>query len=297
MEMKRCLFCDKVVPVQPQGEYDRFIGCCCAPESSYRLLRDSYNDYFTLDFQMRRHMFPIISAYIRDLTENEETVSLSIDDLETIRHSPRIPVSFEDKASLLLRYFHKRASGPDVPVIIPRLSDHYNLTYSPNLQELVYVIEKLREDQLIDRTGSAFRLTDKGWKEAVARAGGRKLKPCTVLLPADAELRDEWSAKVLPALERCGYAPRLIERTAVDKLHDPAFVDAVSECKLLVADVSAASPEAYFASGLALGKDIPVVWAVKRSAADDQPLRLQRIRPFLWDDAEELADMLQQRLK
>lgn len=47
------------------------------------------------------------------------------------------------------------------------------MTYSPNLQELVYIIDKLISDQLLIREGMTFKLTETGWNEAAESAGGR----------------------------------------------------------------------------------------------------------------------------
>jgi len=76
-------------------------------------------------------------------------------------------------------------------VLIQPLSSSYNLTYSPNLQELVYILDKLTNEQFMIREGMTFKLTDEGWNEAAAIAGGKKIKPCIVLMSDAEDLR--WS--------------------------------------------------------------------------------------------------------
>lgn len=296
MITKRCLFCDKIVSVKEKGDYSWYVGCSCAPESYYSLRADSIGPLTSLSYQIKHQTFPVISGYIRDMTEHGETVVLSFDDIETIRHSPRVPASLEEKADLLLTYFHRRSSGPNEPVVINQLPEQYNLTYSPNLQEFVHIIEKLREARLIERSGSTIRLTEKGWEEAAAKAGGKQLKPCFVILADHDGMRTEWSEKVFPKIEGCGYFPRLAGKPEAGKVGNDT-IRLMSGSKLLIADLSVPSPEVYFAAGLALGLDVPVVWTVNRKEADRLPIKTDQVRPFVWDRAEELADMLQHRIK
>lgn len=294
MQKKLCVFCSEIVPIESKGEHDRYVGCHCSPDGFYSLLRDSYDPIRAFPHHTKRQLFPIISAYIRELTDCDERVTLSIEDLETIRNSPRIPVTIEEKGSRLLQYLYRHSEGPGDPVVINPLSQSFNLTYSPNLQELVYIIEKLREEQLIVRESVTFRLTEQGWSEAAARAGGRKLKSCFVLLSDDVDLCAEWSERLLPKLEQCGYQPRLFNHPGTDNADNS--MQQISESKLIIADLTNHSPEVYFGAGYALGINIPVIWTVNRSHAGKLFVQTQQIRPIVWDTAEELAAVLQQRL-
>ncbi|MBD2869241.1 hypothetical protein IDH41_11695 [Paenibacillus sp. IB182493] len=294
MVKKRCLFCDEIVPIESIGEYDRYIGCDCSPDGVYSLLRDSYEDIRALPYHKKHQLFPIMSGYIRELTDCGETVALSIDDLETVANSPRIPLTIEEKGSRLLQYLYRHSDGPGEPVVIQPLSHRFNLTYSPNLQELVYIIEKLREEQSIVRESVTFKLTDKGWSEAAARAGGRKLKACSVLLPDYAD-GTVWTEIVLPRIEQCGYFPQLCNPAALQS-REQDMIEAIADSKLVIADVTIPSPEVYFAAGLALGLHIPVIWTVESNAAGLSALPSPSIRPIAWDTAEGLASLLQQRL-
>ncbi|MBP1936073.1 hypothetical protein [Paenibacillus sediminis] len=257
-------------------------------------MRSSYDLIHSYSHAKKRQLFPIISAYIREMTDRDELVKLSMDDLETIANSPNIPMTIEEKGSRLLQYMYRHSKGPGEPVVIQPLAHSYNLTYSPNLQELVYIIDQLRNDQFIVREGMTFKLTDKGWSEAAARAGGRKLKPCSVLLGDDHELSAQWSEQVLPRIEQCGYQPILVNHSNKTN-RDNDFTKQISESKLIIADLTSHSPEVYFAAGYALGMNIPVIFTVKRSHLD-QVIPSHQIRPLAWDTAEELAAMLQQKL-
>lgn len=294
MSKKYCLFCDEIVSTATDGDYDRYLGCNCSPDGFYNLLRDSYEPINSLPHQKKRDMFHIISAYIRELTDREEKVSLSADDLESIVISSRIPVTIEDKGYRLLQYLYRHSEAPGDTIVIQPLSSSYNLTYSPNLQELVYIIDKLINEQFIIREGMTFKLTGEGWNEAAAIAGGKKLKPCIILLSDAEELHTEWMEKLLPKIEQFGYTPRLLRHTTQNR--EPYSLELIEESKLIIADLTGQSPEVYFMAGYALGLNIPVIWTVNSSDADNLFVQVKNIRPIVWDTAEELAVLLQQKL-
>lgn len=294
--MKRhCLFCDEIVPIKPEGDYDRYIGCSCSPGGFYSLLRDSYEPIHALPHQKKRDMLHIVSAYIRELTDCNEKVILSANDLESIVNSSKIPVTIEDKGNRLLQYLYRHSQSPGEAVVIHPLSSSYNLTYSPNLQELVYIIDKLRSEQLLNREGMAFQLTEKGWREAEAIAGGKKIMPCSVLISDKEDMRTTWLQMLLPKIEQYGYLPRLLTPTKT-QYSEQYSLELIADSKLIIADLTGHPPEAYFTAGYALGLNIPVIWTVNSTDADRLPVRIKEIRPMIWNTAEELAVILQQRL-
>ncbi|MNH81132.1 hypothetical protein D3C73_334930 [compost metagenome] len=295
MARKLCLFCDEIVPIESHGDFDRFIGCHCSPDGYYSLMRSSYNPIQAFSHVQKRQILPVISAYIREKTDLDLKVNLTLEGLDSIVNSPEIPVTIEDKGTRLLLYLYRHSEGAGHPVTIRPLSSCYNLTYSPNLQELVYIIDKLREEELIAREGGTFKLTEKGWSEASARSGGRKLKSCYVLLPDHDTLRASWTEKILPRLEQCGYLPRLIHESWSDNRDTPPS-EIVSNSKLVIADITSHSPAVYFAAGIAEGLNIPVIWTVKHSESNPIAVPSNHIRPMIYDLEEELAAMLQQKL-
>ncbi|WP_339220207.1 hypothetical protein [Paenibacillus sp. FSL H8-0332] len=292
MQKKHCAFCDQIVPITADGEYDQYIDCSCSPGGSYSLLRDSYESILALSFQQKRDMLHLISGYIREKTDCGEKVILAFSDLEDIVDAPGIPVTAEDKGDRLLHYLHRHCDVPGEPVVIHPLSRSYNLTYSPNLQELVYIIDRLQNEDLLIREGMNFTLTPLGWEEAVATAGGRTLQKCTVLLPDNEKLQAEWQDKLWAKIEQFGYSPRLL----ASKNEAANSLESVADSKLVVADLTGQSAEVYLAAGYALGLNIPVIWTVRSDEADKLRIHLQEIRPLVWDTAEELTVLLQQKL-
>lgn len=289
------MFCDAIVPIEREGEYDRYLGCSCSPGGHYDLHMDSYEVINALPHPAKRDLLHIISAYIREKTDCGEAVYLSAGDLEPIAGSPKTPVTIEDKGSRLLQFLYRHSDAPGHPVMIHPLSSSYNLTYSPNLQELVYIIDKLATEQLLIREGMNFQLTQQGWNEAAASAGGKKLKPCCVLLGGDEEQYSLWQDNLLPVIGQYGYLPEILRHPARPE-SGQYTLGQLAESRLIVADLTGRPAGVYFAAGYALGLDIPVIWTVHSSSAAQLDVQLQDIRPLVWDTAEELAVLIRQKL-
>ncbi|MFD0712060.1 hypothetical protein [Paenibacillus sp. GCM10027626] len=294
-DTKRCLFCNQIVSLRLHGEYEWYENCQCAEGKYYGLKLDSYPLFQALPHHTKGQIFPIISAYIRELTDCGQTVTLSGDDIEAIPNSPRIPVTVEAKGNRFLHYLQRHTKGPGDPLVISKLPTRYNLTYSPTLQEMIYIIETLKDKKWIERAGSKFSLTEQGWLQATATVWGKKLKPCVVLLPETPELREEWFSGVFPRLEQCGYNPQIAD-TAQGRTDAEAMTQLLDESKLLIADLSAPGPETYYATGYALGLNLPVIWTAKREDAHSMEIHPKQIRHIIWSDTEELAATLQERL-
>ncbi|WP_058304164.1 hypothetical protein [Gorillibacterium timonense] len=296
MNKKHCLFCDEIVPTIPEGDYDRYMSCSCSPGGSYRLLRASYEPVQALPQKMKRDMFHILSAYIRERTDCGDKISLSASDLEPITNDPSIPLTLQEKGNRLLHFLYRHSDGAGKPVVIHPLSSSYNLTYSPNLQELVYLIDMLINEQLLLREGMTFRLTEKGWGEAIASAGDKRKEPCFLLIPDEEDLRTEWSDKLLPKIEQCGYQPHLLSYWKTQS-QDKISLELIADSKLIIADITDRAPEVYLMAGYALALKIPVIWTVNNRDADTLHSQVEDIRPLVWNTAEELTDVLVQRLK
>ncbi|WP_307203142.1 hypothetical protein [Paenibacillus harenae] len=282
--------------VEMDSSYDKYNDCYCAPNGYYSLHRDSYELIHALSNPVKMQLYTSLSGYIREMTDCGESVSLSFEDLENIRNSSSIPVSVEEKGARLLQYLYRHSERVGDAVTIHPLNHNFNLTYSPTMQELVYIIEKLREEQLIDREGMTFKLTEKGWSEAAARAAGRKMKPCFVLIAASPDEFADWLDNLMPKLEQCGYLARLINYSG-HRREDHPTPQQIAESKLVIAELNADAPELFFDAGYANGKKINVVWTMNhKRVASNQVVQHSQIRPIMWETTDELGAMLQQRL-
>ncbi|TYP76356.1 hypothetical protein [Paenibacillus methanolicus] len=292
METKRCLFCEQIVPARLVGEELLFENCFCAPSGQYRLRHDYYATGQEAGFRAKSELFPLVSGYIRERTEYDEAVALTEETIASIRTSPDVPGSIEEKAIRLIRYLYRNAQGANVPVFIHRLTERYNLTYSPNLQEFIYIIDCLRQEGLIERSGSSLKLTEEGWAKAAEAEGKLGAKRCAVLLPRDEQLRQAWIDDILPGLASIGYQP-MLNTWEEQRRGDEDAATMLAGCKFAIADATGQSPSVFYAAGFAQGNRIPVIWTVRKEQADGVSVPPGQARPIRWADTEELAAKLQ----
>jgi hypothetical protein len=96
---------------------------------------------------------------------------------------------------------------------------------------------------------------------------------------------------VLPILEKHGFFARFVE---ISKLEDSSGL--ISECKLLIADLTGVPSEGYFVSGFALGSGIQLICTVRYREGEPLPPLMNRLKPVLWREMEELAAALRNKL-
>ncbi|BBH20761.1 hypothetical protein Back11_21060 [Paenibacillus baekrokdamisoli] len=299
-ETKRCLFCDQMVPVKEKGTDDWFISCNCSPGGSYGLQQASYDSYNALGYSIKRQLFPLVSAYIREKTDCDEQVRLTFNDFARFEQLSTSPMSVEEKGIKLLQYLFRHSSKPDEPVVIHQLSLSFNLTYSINLQELVYIIEKLKGEEYLERIGSTFWLTEKGWKEAASYSGSRRLKPCLLLIAGDSVPLLDWSEGLIAKLGECGYLPHMVELSDSTGLNEQTM-HLIVESKLVIVDASGQGTAACFAAGYAIGLEVPVLWAVHAGETGPmktpyRPIPSKKFQSLVWDNEAHLMTLLQKQL-
>lgn len=294
-EQRKCVFCDKTVYVKVNGHAYILKDCYCAVDATYEIQNNLEDLLNALSHPRKRELFPLISGYIREMTDTNQSVSLTVEELENIQNSPILPISIEDKCQKLLQYLYRHSKSPNEPVVIQQLTNSYNLTYSPNLQEFIYVLEKLKTDMLLERSGSSIKLTEKGRSAAIASIETKRLKPCFVAIAMDEDLRNLWRTKVMPNIEQFGYYPRITDRESSTKAEDQ-MMNFIQESEVVIAELTLHSSEVYFAAGHALGREIPVIWTVRSDELDRIAISLDEIHPIVWETPEELVMLLQQRL-
>lgn len=291
---KHCLFCNELATAEMSGDYDTFGGCMCAPEGFYELRQGAYAAIQAFTYAKKRSLLPVVSAYIRERSEEGEHIALTLEQVEAIAASPDVPMTQEEKEKRLLRFLYRRTEAPLEPVQLHPMSRHYNLAYSANLQEFVFIIEQLRERGQIIREGAVLKLTEQGWSEAASIAGGGKKKRCA-FMAGDDSYGMELFNRVLPGLEQCGYQTQLLLPSALSHSGGDELAG-LSESKFVISDLTGAGPESYYMAGYAACKGIPIIWTVHRDQADHLIPYNKWIRPITWDTPEELVTLLQQRI-
>ncbi|GKU78230.1 hypothetical protein [Paenibacillus sp. L3-i20] len=296
MNKKHCLFCNELVTIENSGNIDHFSGCMCAPEGHYSLEGDTYARIQGFPYAKKRKLLPFVSAYIREESARTGSIHLTIDVVEEIEQASFIPATLEEKGKRLLTFLYGKSESADEPINLHPLSQHYNLTYSPNLQEFVYIIELLKESEMITREGSVLKLTTLGWSEAMSLSGGKKSKSCVILLSDESAILTDWTTSVFPRIEQCGYKVELIGISVLRRMED-STLSRVSQSNLVIADLTESEPEIYYAAGYAKCSSVPTIWTMRSSEAEQLHTQGEWIRPLLWDDVEQLTERLQIRIE
>ncbi|MEK3882600.1 hypothetical protein [Paenibacillus sp. PL2-23] len=295
MNKKHCLFCNELAALESDDDgFDTYSDCMCAPGAFYRLDSKAYSAIQALPYARKRTLLPQVSAYIREQFEEGDRAALTLDQVQAIADSPAVPITQEEKEKRFLRYLYRRTDAPMEPVSLHPMTRNYNLAYAANLQEFVFIMEQLRDSGRILREGAVLKLTEHGWSDAAAIAGGGKRKLCTVLA-GDESIGQELASPLLPGLEQCGYQTRMLLPSGLKKA-DAELLESLRGSKLIVADLTEAGPELYYAAGFAASAGVPIIWTVQSEQADRLLGQSEWIRPFVWDKPEELVYTLQHKL-
>ncbi|MBD2846729.1 MarR family transcriptional regulator [Paenibacillus sp. IB182496] len=292
MEKKRCPFCHETVQVQANAEGVRYHGCRCAPEQAYLLCTSAEQALRDASPQDRGELLPLVSGALRERSEQGEQPELDAAALARIAALEDVPQSIEDKGKRLLCYVRRHSRDRRAGVVLRELQRQVNLTYSPNLQELVYIMTQLVDAGLLEREGYTLRLTEAGWETAGAEAAARADEHCVVLLADPGRMGPEWAENVLPVLAQCGYKPVLLE--AEPGGEEPEL--RISRSTLVLADLAEHAQDVYFRAGLALGMNKPVIWTQPYSAGRRAASVSEWIQPLMWETTAELAQALHRRL-
>ncbi|MHA6484830.1 hypothetical protein ACX1C1_23350 [Paenibacillus sp. strain BS8-2] len=291
---KHCLFCTELISAERDGEYMRYSGCMCAPQSYYRIKHDAYSAIQASPYEYKRRLLPIISAYIRDLDDKGVRVMLTTEQVEFIMISPEVPMTAEQKEQRLLSYIFGRSDSIGDSVNLYPLNRHYNIAYASNLQELVYLIEKARDAGWLLREGTSLTLTKAGWAEAAAVSGGDRLKDCCVLTGSD-EVYSMWLAEVPASLEQCGFRARLLGPEQLRRM-EAGITESLATCKLLIVDVTGAGPATYYAAGHAANAGVQILWTIQSAATEQSDELAQWLRLIPWDTTAQWIERVRERV-
>lgn len=297
---KRCLFCEKPVHVRnPENPADYlFRNCFCSPDGQYQISAEDYDLLNAWPHEDKRHNFHLISGYIRELTDQGEPVHINRELAVSIQQSSLIPATIEDKKEKCLLYLKRHTKEPLELVQLHPLSEAYHLTYSPNLQEFIYILEEMKSEKLIERIGSSLSLTSKGWEKALKLSIPKGDKTCFIAIHEDSSgLRESFRQIVIPQIGAQGIDVIFPENSSI---HTQDIRKQIAECDMVIADFTLPHGHVYFEAGYAEGKGVPVIYTLHvesepraEALLPDEALRSETI---FWNTPEELAEQIKTRL-
>ncbi|GIP34300.1 hypothetical protein [Paenibacillus sp. J2TS4] len=289
---KRCLFCESnIAGLRLEGRKSYlFRNCYCTNNGEYEILEEVYERLHARPHSQKRVQYPYISGYIREKTDKREKIMLDSDNLSPILESSDIPKTLEEKMNKCLLFLYRHSSRPEDSVVLNSIHYSYNITYSPNLQEFIYILEELKTKKLITRIGAALQLTAKGWEHAASLSDKKPNKTCFIAVPADSSLFEPFRDVVVPHMDDNGFAA-VIQQPAADSSPEAANpLEQIRQSDVVIADLTRSHPDVYFNAGFALGLGIPVIYTCGQE--DTASSIASPGEPLVWKTVEELADKL-----
>ena len=103
-----------------------------------------------------------------------------------------------------------------------------------------------------------------------------------------------------PAIQSCGYNPKIINRDpTVDKIDD-AIIAEIRRSKFMVADFTHGTTGVrggvYFEAGFAMGLGIPVIFTCRHDMVCQLHFDTRQYNHIVWTDSDELRQRLQERI-
>jgi hypothetical protein len=137
-----------------------------------------------------------------------------------------------------------------------------------------------------------------GWQRVAQLATqGPASRTAFVAMKFNAEMLPLYKSAFAPAIERAKFEPRLANDPDHNEQIDAHIVAELRHCRLVVADVTYASPGVYFEAGYALALGRPVVWTCREDRGkSDMHFDTRQYNHILWKSHEDLADQLYYRI-
>jgi hypothetical protein len=293
-EQKSCLFCEKIVLVKRKEDRLVFVSCFCSGSGEYTIEDQLYERLKDIPPAEKRERYYLLSSLIRETLSLGKSILLTEDNLPSLLASPLIPETIEEKTDKCLLYLYRSVEGPEQAVDLRPVDRAYNITYSPSLQEFVYIVEKLKGQKWLERQGSFFRLTSEGWEQARRLSENRQSKECFLVVPPQESAMEAFRSAVVPKLEQSGYKVLLLEAGKAEGFAGRMLISAIRDCDLFIADYTAHSPEIYYATGIARTLGVKSVYTIHCDFLEGFPLAEEE--PLPWEQGEDLADKLLDRL-
>jgi len=303
-QTKRCLFCEQTAEAEVTEEEIRFSRCICCPEGSYLITRQALEYLTDLPIHEQRGRFYLISGYIRECSEETPEVRIDEENVDSIHVSPMVPVTLDEKMDKCLHYLYRACNGTSKTVELKHRGASFNITYSPNQQEFIYILEELKTRKLIERFGFRLQLTPKGIQEAKELYGGKRLLPCLVVMAETGPFPQGFHGQLAMTLQECGYkaSSLLIESNgSFEKINEQepesAFIkDQMEQAELVLFDFTLPSPDSYYSAGLARGLGCKTVYSIREGELAESPSWVRRNSPMVWSSPEDFLELLQEKL-
>jgi nucleoside 2-deoxyribosyltransferase len=252
----------------------------------------------------KKNLGPKICGWIRNLSElGMDIPEINTNSLAEIEQS--IPdYNPSDKQYLFLRNIARKSHYPGDSVTLSPEFD-YPLAWASAPQEILFYIRFLVERNLLAWTSNkeislkpgsqsvSVAATARGW-EYLEQYEQRaiELSQAFVAISFSESMKKVWQKAIKPAINEAGYKACRID---VEKHTDKINAKNIAEIKnslFVVAEVTEHNRVVYFDAGYAMGRNLPVIWCVRKDDLHNVHFNTSQCNHVVWETTEELKEKL-----
>jgi len=247
---------------------------------------------------------PKICGWIRNLQE----LGMDVPEIET-RTLAEIEQSIpdynpSDKQYLFLRNLSRRSRFPGDSVSIRPALD-YPLAWASASEEILFYIRFLVERDLLVWTGErensltrgddsvSVAVSPHGWAyldEYEQRA--IELSQAYVAMPFSPSMKTAWEKAVKPAINEAGYKACCVDiENQTDRINAKMIAE-IRNSLFVVAETTENRQIVYFEAGYATGRNLPVIWCVRRDNLKNVKFDTRQYNHVVWETPQELKGKL-----
>lgn len=260
-----------------------------------------------------------LTTLIVDSNRVGETPEISSYTFEQIRNARSLTVA--ERMDRLLAYFAHRDFRPgasivwltghtETPEIIRSKQEAAAWIEAETLGELSAFRDLLEDVGLIRHNGSNIAITPKGFARMdELRRGGAPTNKAFVAMWFSDQMADAYEEGIAPAIAETGFeAVRIDRKEHINKIDDEIVAE-IKRSRFVVADFTSPSVQAgdetvyvprggvYYETGLAQGRDIPVIWSVHKDQIDLVHFDTRQFNHIVWESPEDLRTKLRNRIR
>ncbi len=252
----------------------------------------------------KKNLRPKLSGWIRNLFEyGMDIPEINTTSMTKIEQS--IPdYNPSDKQYLFLRNIARKSSYPgDSVSIMPEFD--YPLAWASAPDELLFYIRFLVERGLLVRiinNDDSLALGYRSVSVAVSAYGWEhldnyeqraiELSQAFVAMSFSKSMKAVWEKALKPAINEAGYkACRIDTEQHAEKINAKVIAE-IRNSLFVVAEVTEHMRVVYFEAGYAIGRNLPVIWCVRKDDLDNVHFDTRQYNHVVWKTTDELKEKL-----
>jgi len=244
-----------------------------------------------------------ISGWIRNLHEmNLDIPEITADNITEIEQS--IPeYNPSDKQYLFLSNIVRKSRYPGDCVSLSAELD-YPLAWASAPEEILFYIRFLIERGLLIRISHhdtsvsgnksiSVAATVHGW-EYLEQYEQRaiELSQAFVAMSFSEAMKKVWDTAIKPAVNEAGYKACLVDSEKYGDKVNAKIISEIRNSLFVIAEVSEHKHVIYFEAGYAIGRNLPVIWCVRKKDLGNVHFDTRQNNHVVWETVEDLKEKL-----